>query len=57
MLMLPLFINWDVSPEIFNLGGMSLGYYGLLFGFAFLLGYKMVEKMFKSENLPYRVAR
>ena len=29
--MLSLFINWDISPEIFNLGGISIRYYGLLF--------------------------
>lgn len=50
--MLSLFINWDVSPEIFNLGGISIRYYGLLFAVAFLLGYKVEEKMFKSEGLP-----
>ena len=50
--MLELFINWDVSPEIFNLGGISIRYYGLLFALAFVLGYKVEEKMFKSEGLP-----
>ncbi|MDR0765760.1 MAG: prolipoprotein diacylglyceryl transferase [Odoribacteraceae bacterium] len=50
--MQPLFINWDVNPEILSLGGFSLRYYGLLFALAFILGYKIEEKMFKSENLP-----
>ena len=50
--MLSLFINWDISPEIFNLGGISIRYYGLLFAVAFILGYKVEEKMFKSEGLP-----
>ena len=50
--MLSLFINWDISPEIFNLGGISIRYYGLLFAVAFFLGYKVEEKMFKSEGLP-----
>lgn len=49
--MLSFFINWDVSPEIFNLGGISIRYYGLLFALAFILGYKVEEKMFKSEGL------
>ena len=48
--MLSLFINWDISPEIFNLGGISIRYYGLLFAVAFILGYKVEEKMFKSEG-------
>lgn len=50
--MLSLFINWDISPEIFNLGDISIRYYGLLFAVAFILGYKVEEKMFKSEGLP-----
>ena len=49
--MLSLFINWDVSPEIFNLGGISIRYYGLLFALAFVFGYKIEEKMFKSEGV------
>ena len=47
--MLSLFINWDISPEIFNLGGISIRYYGLLFAVAFILGYKVEEKILKSE--------
>ena len=50
--MLSLFINWDISPEIFNLGGISIRYYGLLFALAFVLGYRVEEKMFKAEGLP-----
>ena len=50
--MLSLFINWDISPEIFNLVGISIRYYWLLFAVAFILGYKVEEKMFKSEGLP-----
>ena len=52
--MLSLFINWDVSPEIFNLGGFSVRYYGVLFAIAFILGYKIEEKMFKSEGIPQK---
>ncbi|MDR2414431.1 MAG: prolipoprotein diacylglyceryl transferase [Odoribacteraceae bacterium] len=50
--MLSLFINWDVDPEIFSLGGFSIRYYGLLFALAFIFGYKIEEKMFKAEKLP-----
>lgn len=48
---LPFFVNWDVEPEIFNLGGFSLRYYGLLFVLAFICGYKVEEKIFKAEGL------
>ena len=50
--MLSLFIDWEVSPEIFHLGGISVRYYGLLFALAFVFGYKVEETMFKSEGLP-----
>jgi prolipoprotein diacylglyceryl transferase len=49
--MLSLFINWDVDPELFSLGALSIRYYGLLFALAFVAGYKIEERMFKSEGL------
>ena len=52
--MLSLFINWDVSPELLNIGGVSIRYYGLLFALAFVFGYKVEEKMFKAEGLPMK---
>jgi len=52
--MLSLFINWDVDPEIFSLGGITIRWYGLLFALAFVFGYKIEEQMFKSEDLPPR---
>lgn len=48
---LPFFINWNVDPEIFSLGGFSLRYYGMLFVLAFILGYKIEERIFRSEGL------
>jgi len=44
------FIHWNVNPEIFHLGPLSVRWYGLLFASGFLLGYYIVEKMFKWEN-------
>lgn len=49
--MLNLFIDWNVTPELFNFGGFSIRYYGLLFALAFIFGYKVEERMFKSEGL------
>ena len=46
------YITWTVSPEIFSLGPLSVRYYGLFFAIAFLLGYYIVERMFKRENAP-----
>lgn len=49
--MLSLFIDWNVTPELLNIGGISIRYYGLLFALGFLFGYKVEEKMFKSEGI------
>lgn len=45
------FIHWNVNPEIFNLGRLSIRWYGLLFASGFLIGYYIGEKMLKSENV------
>ncbi len=45
------FIHWNVSPEIFNLGPLSVRWYGLLFASGFLIGYYIGEKMFLSEKV------
>lgn len=44
-------INWNVDPEIFSFGFISVRYYGLFFAIGFMLGYYILEKMFKSESL------
>ena len=54
--MISLYIDWNVSPEIFNLGGISVRYYGLLFALAFIFGYKVEEKMFQSEGLSQKLS-
>lgn len=46
------FITWTVKPEIFHLGPFSVRYYGLFFAISFLLGYHLMEKMFKWEKIP-----
>ena len=33
--MLSLFVNWDVSRELFDFGGISISYYWFLFANAF----------------------
>ena len=45
-------IEWSVSPEIVQIGPLSLRWYGLLFALGFLLGLFMVRKMFLAENAP-----
>lgn len=45
------FIHWNVDPEIFRLGSLSVRWYGLLFASGFLIGYYIGEKMFKWEKV------
>lgn len=45
------FIHWNIDPEIFSLGPLSIRWYGLLFAFGFLGGYYQGERMFKFEKI------
>ena len=46
------YITWDVNPEIFNILGISLRYYGLLFvGGLITCGY-VLGRIFKKEGIP-----
>ncbi|MFZ4412426.1 MAG: prolipoprotein diacylglyceryl transferase [Bacteroidales bacterium] len=46
------FIQWNVKPEIFHIGGLSVRWYGLLFAMGFYVGYLIMEKFFKKEEIP-----
>ena len=46
------FITWDVDPEIFHLGCFSLRWYGALFTASFVVGYFIMRKIFKQEDIP-----
>ncbi len=48
------FIHWNVNPEIFSLGPLSIRWYGLLFASGFLFGYYQGERMFKFENIDIK---
>ncbi len=45
-------ITWSISPEIFSLGPIHIRYYGLLFATSFMLGFKIMEWIYKKENRP-----
>ena len=49
--MLPLAIHWNVDPILFRIGGFGLRWYSLCFLVAFLLGYYIIERMFKREGV------
>ena len=49
--MLQFAFDWNPSPEIFRLGPLPIRYYGLMFVIAFLLGIKIMKKIYKNENV------
>ncbi len=46
------YITWDVSPDIVNIGPITLRWYGLLFASGFLVGLYIVRRMFEAEKAP-----
>jgi phosphatidylglycerol---prolipoprotein diacylglyceryl transferase len=46
-----LFIRWNVNPEIFRTDGFVMRYYSLLFLIAFGLGYLLLSKIYRKENV------
>ncbi len=46
------YIHWNVDPEIFNLFGISLRYYGTLFVGGLILCMVVLHWIFKNENIP-----
>jgi len=43
-------IHWNVSPEIFSLGPLTIRWYGLLFASSFIAGFFIMDKIFKKEG-------
>lgn len=46
------YITWNASPEIAQLGPLTLRWYGLCFAIGFLIGLWMVRRMFLAEKAP-----
>ncbi len=46
------YITWDIGPELFSIGPFSVRWYGLLFAMAFIVGFKIMQWMYKRENKP-----
>ena len=56
------YIVWNVRPEIFIIpddvaliGGFSVRWYGLLFAMGFVVGYILMQKIFKNEGLGIKL--
>ncbi|MEJ2543846.1 MAG: prolipoprotein diacylglyceryl transferase [Calditrichaceae bacterium] len=45
-------IEWNVNPEIFHIGFISIRYYSLLFMLSFILGIAIFHGVYKRENKP-----
>ncbi|MCX7862749.1 MAG: prolipoprotein diacylglyceryl transferase [Bacteroidales bacterium] len=50
-----LYIHWNPNPEIFNIGGLSIRWYGLLFALGFLFGYLIMQRIFSKEGIDQKV--
>jgi phosphatidylglycerol---prolipoprotein diacylglyceryl transferase len=46
------YIHWNINPEIFNLFGISVRYYGALFVTGLILCYYMLQWIYKREGIP-----
>ncbi|MFB6257803.1 MAG: prolipoprotein diacylglyceryl transferase [Flavobacteriales bacterium] len=47
---LPLYIDWKVDPNLLE-DPVTIRWYGLFFALAFLLGHKLLERIFKNEGV------
>ena len=50
--MIPYFIHWGPDPEIVNIFGISVRYYGVLFVGGLILCLWVLGWIFKKENIP-----
>jgi len=46
------YIVWDVKPQIADLGFIELRWYSMLFLLGFIIGYYILNNMFKKEGIP-----
>jgi len=45
------YINWNVRPQVVDLGFIEIRWYSLLFLLGFVIGYYILSKIFKKEGL------
>ncbi len=49
--MLAMVINWDVDPNLVEVGPLTIRWYGLLFAVAFLSGHYVLSRIFRKEGI------
>jgi prolipoprotein diacylglyceryl transferase len=50
--MLDLLIHWNVNPEAFSLGPLTVRWYGVLYGCAFIASYYAFKELLKFDRVP-----
>lgn len=45
------YIHWNIDPVIFNIGGLGIRYYSLLFVSGLILGYLILKEIYRLENI------
>ncbi len=46
------YIVWNVDPELFHIGNLTVRWYGVLFATAFIVSYYIFAKFYKEVNIP-----
>ncbi len=44
------YITWDINPILVSLGPLTVHWYGLLFALGFIIGFQIMQWIFKREN-------
>jgi prolipoprotein diacylglyceryl transferase len=44
------YITWEPDPELIRIGSFAIRWYGLLFASAFIVGYFIMQRIFKNED-------
>ena len=50
--MFDLFIHWNVNPDAFSLGPLTVRWYGVLYGCAFIASYYAFKDLLKFDKVP-----
>ncbi len=45
-------ITWSVDPVLFQIGPLTIRYYGILFALSFFIGYTIIRSVFRREGKP-----
>jgi len=48
------YFHWDIDPELFSLGPISIRWYGLAFASSFIFGFLLLRRIFRLEGRPVK---